>query len=118
MSGVSFYRPDPKSQQVYDAQGNPLSYAQYIAAGGRPDFKNVINGQVPGLSAPAAAPVATLIGQPTPGQPVSTDPTQALGQAAGQAGLGFDDYLKILAGQNGLTADETKAIRDSLVISS
>lgn len=114
MSGVSFYRSDPKSQQVYDAQGNPLSYAQYIAAGGRPDFKNVINGQVPGLSAPAAAPVATLIGQPTPGQPVSTDPTQALGQAAGQAGLGFDDYLKILAGQNGLTADETKAIRDSL----
>lgn len=114
MSGVSFYRPDPKSQQVYDAQGNPVSYAQYLAAGGRPDFKNVINGQVPGLSTPTAGPVATSIGQPTPGQPVPTDPTQALGEAAGQAGLGFDDYLKILAGQNGLTTDETKAIRDSL----
>ena len=32
---VYFYKPDPNSQQVYDSNGNPLSYAQYIAAGGK-----------------------------------------------------------------------------------
>lgn len=47
-SGVSFYKPDPNSPQVYDASGKPLSYEQYIAAGGRPDFSNVLNQAIPG----------------------------------------------------------------------
>lgn len=40
----TFYRPDPNSQQVHDSTGNPLSYDQYIAAGGKADFSNVQQG--------------------------------------------------------------------------
>jgi len=42
-TGVVFYKPDPNSQQVYNASGQALSYDQYIAQGGRPDFSNVIS---------------------------------------------------------------------------
>jgi hypothetical protein len=42
-----FYKPDINSPQVYDAQGNALSYDQYIAAGGQPDFSNVQSAAVP-----------------------------------------------------------------------
>jgi hypothetical protein len=45
---VYFYKPDPNSPQVYDANGTPLSHEQYIAAGGRPDYSNVLNQAIPG----------------------------------------------------------------------
>ncbi len=44
---ATFYKPDPNNQQVYNAKGEPVSYAQYIAQGGRPDFSNVVNGASP-----------------------------------------------------------------------
>lgn len=40
----TFYKPSANSQQVYDSKGNPLSYDQYIAAGGKSDFSNVQQG--------------------------------------------------------------------------
>jgi hypothetical protein len=55
-NSAQFYKPDPNSQQVYDASGRALNYEQYIAAGGRPDFSNVVSGQVPGAQAAPAAP--------------------------------------------------------------
>lgn len=42
-----FYKPDPNSPQIYDAQGNAVSHDQYIAAGGLPNFSNVQSGQPP-----------------------------------------------------------------------
>ncbi len=42
-----FYKPDPNNAQVYDASGKAVSYDEYIAAGGQPDFSNVQNAQVP-----------------------------------------------------------------------
>ena len=51
-STVSFYKPDPNSPQVYNAQGQPLSYEQYIAQGGLANFSNVINGAIPGTAPP------------------------------------------------------------------
>lgn len=57
VSNVSFYKPDPNSQQVYDATGRPLSYNDYIAAGGRADFSNVLHQALPGQ--PQAQPLPT-----------------------------------------------------------
>jgi hypothetical protein len=78
--GATFYKPDPNSQQVYDASGRPLNYEQYIAAGGKPDFSNVISGQVPGVQgAPAAATPAPKPGMtPIPPTPPAApeDPNQ------------------------------------------
>lgn len=62
----------------------------------------------------ASQPVQT-VQQPQP-QPAQT-PTQNIAQAAGQANLSFDDYMKVVSAQNGLSSAETKAIRDSLGIS-
>lgn len=42
--GATFYKPDPNKEQVYDATGKPLSYDEYIKAGGKPDFSNVRQG--------------------------------------------------------------------------
>jgi hypothetical protein len=60
---------------------------------------------------------------PQPPQPVpqatpqpAADPNQSLAQTAGQANLSFDDYMKVISAQNGLSEAETKAIRDSLGI--
>lgn len=59
--GVVFYKPDQNSQQVFNAQGQALSYDQYIAQGGRADFSNVINGALPGQTAqPASQPTQPL----------------------------------------------------------
>ena len=70
--GATFYKPDPNSQQVYNAQGQPVSYEQFIAQGGRPDFSNVVNGSAPGTAQPGQ-PGAT--GTSTPGaQPIPTTP--------------------------------------------
>jgi hypothetical protein len=55
---VVFYKPDPNSQQVYDASGRALSYNDYIAAGGRADFSNVLNQALPGQ--PQAQPQPTF----------------------------------------------------------
>ncbi|MGE0126674.1 MAG: hypothetical protein AB7U82_01120 [Blastocatellales bacterium] len=44
------------------------------------------------------------------------DPNEALASAAGLANTSFDDYLKIVAGQTGLTETERQSIRDSLGI--
>jgi hypothetical protein len=52
--------------------------------------------------------------QPQP-QPQAA-PNQSLAQTAGQANLSFDDYMKVISTQNGLSAAETQAIRDSLGI--
>lgn len=43
-SAGQFYKPNANSQQVYDSKGTPLSYDQYIAAGGKADFSNVQQG--------------------------------------------------------------------------
>lgn len=40
----TFYKPQANSEQVYNAAGEALSYDQYIAQGGKPDFSNVRNG--------------------------------------------------------------------------
>lgn len=81
--GATFYKPDPNSQQVYNAQGQPLSYEQYIAEGGRPDFSNVVAGQVPSQGQPAATGTIGQASQgvlpvPTtpPATPASADPNQ------------------------------------------
>jgi hypothetical protein len=47
----SFYKPDPNSQQVFNAQGQPVSYDQFIQQGGKSDFSNVRSGN-PGPSQP------------------------------------------------------------------
>lgn len=41
----TFYKPDPNNATVYNAQGQPLSYDQYIAQGGKADFSNTVNGK-------------------------------------------------------------------------
>jgi hypothetical protein len=46
-SAPTFYKPDPNSQQVYNAQGAPVSYDDFIAQGGKPDFSNVQNSNAP-----------------------------------------------------------------------
>ena len=62
------------------------------------------------LSAPVQKP------QPTPQPAPVADPNQSIAQTAGQANLSFDDYMKVVSAQNGLSEAETKAIRDSLGI--
>lgn len=106
---VYFYKPDPNSQQVYDANGTPLSYDQYIAAGGLPNFSNVLNQQIPNQR--PASPVVTEA-PATPVAPAPTiDPNQALAEAAGKAGIGLDDLMKILNPSSGISADEENQIR-------
>lgn len=39
-----FYKPDQNNQTLFNAQGQPISYDQYIAQGGKPDFSNVVQG--------------------------------------------------------------------------
>ncbi len=86
---VTFYKPDPNSPQVYDASGRALSYADYIAAGGRPDFSNVVNQPIPGQTAPAqsftlgdgtynanGSPVQQQGALPVPTTPPATPPAQ------------------------------------------
>lgn len=110
-SSVYFYKPDPNSQQVYDANGTPLSYDQYIAAGGLSDFSNVLNQQIPNQT--LSKPVVTAT--PVTSSP-TLDPNQALAQAAGKAGLGLDDFIKLLSSSNRVSADEENQIRKNLGI--
>lgn len=56
--GATFYKPDPNSQQVFNAQGQALSYDQFIAQGGRADFSNVLKTAFPGQPAAQPAQVA------------------------------------------------------------
>lgn len=57
---------------------------------------------------------------PTATVPTATAPTitpeQQLAQAAGQAGLSVDDYLKLYAGKGAVTPEEQSAIRSGLGI--
>lgn len=60
-SGAVFYRQnpnDPNNQTLVNAQGQPVSYEQYLAQGGRPDWSNVLPGAFPGQ--PVATPAQTL----------------------------------------------------------
>lgn len=82
-SGAVFYKPDPNSPQVYNAQGQALSYDQYIAQGGRSDFSNVMHTALPGqpTAQPATQPAQTFAfgnGQAydVNGQPVQQQPQQ------------------------------------------
>lgn len=43
----SFYKPDPNNAQVFNAKGEPVSYEQFIAQGGKADFSNVTAGNAP-----------------------------------------------------------------------
>lgn len=45
-----FYKPDPNSSQVVNAKGEKLSYDQYIAQGGKPDFSNTQQGGPPPMA--------------------------------------------------------------------
>ncbi len=71
----------------------------------------------------APAPVSVTNYSPAP-PPVSapasnaviTDPNQKIAQNAGMAGLSFEDYQKIIAGQNGLSQTEKDTINKSLGI--
>lgn len=76
--GATFYKPDPNSQQVYNAQGQPVSYEQFIAQGGRPDFSNVTPGAAPGATQPGAMGTPAQGAQPIPTTPpaTATNPTQ------------------------------------------
>jgi len=77
-TSAQFYKPDPNSQQVYNAQGQPVSYEQFIAQGGRPDFSNVTPGAAPGATQPGAIGTPTQGAQPIPTTPpaTATNPTQ------------------------------------------
>lgn len=61
-TGAVFYKPDLNSMQVYNAQGQALSYDQYIAQGGKTDWSNVINSPIPGqpTAQPTAQPAQTF----------------------------------------------------------
>lgn len=74
-SGATFYKPDPNSQQVYNAQGQPVSYEQFLAQGGKPDFSNVVNGAAPAAAQPGQPGQPGATGTPTQGaQPIPTTP--------------------------------------------
>ncbi len=109
---VYFYKPDPNSQQVYNAQGQPLSYEQYIAQGGMSNFRNVLNQAPPGQQVQASQSFSTG----NPNIELYQNPNQQLASSAGQAGLGFDDYMKIVSGQSGLSVDEQYRIKEALGI--
>lgn len=73
-SGTQFYKPGPNDagydatnpQMVYDSTGKGLNYTDYINAGGKSDFSNVVPGSVPQSQAPAAPAVTTpAAGLPT-----------------------------------------------------
>lgn len=60
-SGTQFYKPGPSDagydannpQMVYDSTGKGLNYTDYINAGGKSDFSNVVPGSVPQGQSPA-----------------------------------------------------------------
>jgi hypothetical protein len=74
-----FYKPDPKSEQVYNAQGEAVSFDQYMAQGGTPNFSNVIAGKPP---TPGQVAGATTEGQPQ-GSGLTSTPTQVKQSSAG-----------------------------------
>lgn len=96
-SGAVFYKPDPNSQQVYNAAGQPVSHEQFIAQGGRPDFSNVRAEAVPTAQAP---------------QPV--DPNATFAQQAGAAGLGASDFMQLISGMNQLTPEDRQNVYSGL----
>lgn len=55
----TFYKPDPNSPQIVNANGDKLSYDQYIAQGGQPDFSNVKQGGPPVVVSNTANTTAT-----------------------------------------------------------
>lgn len=68
----SFYKPTTpvpgyNPQTVFDANGKPLSYDQFIAAGGKSDFSNVKSGNPPAQSAAETSqtPVSNTVHTPT-----------------------------------------------------
>jgi len=100
----TFYKPTTpvpgfNPQTVFNAQGQPLTYDQYIAQGGKPDFSNVQAGSPPPPTSqqPAASQIA----------PISNVPAtiaQALAQDPG--------YQKILAAAQ--TAQSSQAQSETL----
>jgi hypothetical protein len=57
------------------------------------------------------------MGSALPGiTPTPLDANQQLARSAAQAGLGIDDYLKLVSGQGGITPDERNQIRAGLGI--
>jgi hypothetical protein len=110
-SGVKFFKPDPNSQQVFNAQGQPLSYEQYIAQGGLSNYSNVLHQAVPGTQAPVSQPVPAQTQQATQPQ---ADPYQQFAQSAAQAGLGVEDYLKYIT--TGVSTTERNNINAGLGI--
>lgn len=78
-SGATFYKPDPNVEQVYNAQGQPVSYEQFIAQGGKADFSNVVPGTAPGAAQPGQTGSTAQQGaKPIPTTPpaTATNPTQ------------------------------------------
>lgn len=73
---AKFYKPNPNSQQVYNAQGQPVSYEEYIAQGGLPDFSNVIAGNLPSANVSTTPTVSTdtnsLTGTPKTGSDIQS----------------------------------------------
>lgn len=47
MSAPTFYKPDANSAQVVNSKGEKLTYDQYLAQGGKPDFSNTKVGTPP-----------------------------------------------------------------------
>lgn len=130
-SQPAFYKPDPNNQTVYNAQGQALDYATYIAQGGKPDFSNVTNGPVPvasanpgsagnpagsGTSTPGAAgittpPVAAPVQTPKDFQQLYADAYAALGLA--NVKTQFENYNKQLLDLNNEKADKIVVIKNN-----
>lgn len=89
----TFYKPTTpvpgyNAQTVFNAQGQPLTYQQYLAAGGKSDFSNVQAGSPPSQTTPqSTTPQTTTNNTPANiSQALAADPGyQAILAAATQA---------------------------------
>lgn len=102
----TFYKPDPNSPQIIDAQGKKLSFDDYTAAGGKADFSNVQNGAPPVPNATPVTGIEAQLAQDPAYQQLLTDRAEYNSVANQQTSL-MDTYNQLIkqAGLPGIDKD-------------
>lgn len=110
----TFYKPDPNSPQVINAQGQKLSYDQYIAQGGKADFSNTQPGNPPPLPITPPSPMDQTLAQDKSYQQLLKD-YQEYNSVVNQQKSLVQQYQDML-NQSGIPAINTELLNTQKII--